>query len=534
MTHRQHAFDFQEDLYTHLMQSPPNQVLRYLHQTTLCHVILNHIRARWHQLDVNSRHVLSQIVAYDDYRLIARYLHAHDKKHQQTLTQFEALARAYETAQLGHIYYQLYVITALRFLPRVALTSVQPYNIIEALLTASPSDHIGVYYLDEDARESLNQLLHTVGRNLTSVIQQQVDIPGLNAVIRGGNVRMLYLPDGQAVISKQEDASRPSRFMTEIENYVLLRNKMASVGDHHSLVNANTEETINVTIGTLLALIHDGYSHTRYMLFKQSTGQTLEEILWSHAQNPEKQNSYLRHYRLILDWLFEYGILWGDMSPRNIIVTENDQVDMVTYTLIDFEKTTIQDNPINHQQRITFCRGQLIAEELINFCSLQQICDHFKPYYQPNTWNTEHKVPLPFTARDEICEMLSMAYPPMDIYNQMDKKLLAIRSPYQQNGMMYFTGHVGFKVEHYMTCAGLPDGLRYERRLNALFVRSKEQSCFRQLVAFFQRLAQHIEIMWLQHEFEAICRDGDARLVEIPHIAIHRLKKWIDIYDKRV
>src|SRR5205823_3124218 len=61
--------------------------------------------------------------------------------------------------------------------------------------------------------------------------------------------------------------------------------------------------------------------HKFYSLAYLQEGKTLEEILLCE-QDSMARSEYLKNARKILDFLYEKGIIWGDMAPRNTIVNQ--------------------------------------------------------------------------------------------------------------------------------------------------------------------------------------------------------------------
>ncbi|MFJ8159106.1 hypothetical protein [Streptomyces sp. NPDC094468] len=114
-------------------------------------------------------------------------------------------------------------------------------------------------------------------------------------------------------------------------------------------------------LAPLLATIRDGAAGHVYGVWQWVPGESAESLLLA----PGEHTPLLRDYRDLMDALLDRGILWRDLSPRNILVHGP------VHHLVDFEKTPIpgDDTPVPHGDRGAYCRGQIGVEELGVLCS---------------------------------------------------------------------------------------------------------------------------------------------------------------------
>lgn len=470
--------------------------------------------------------LLSILITSYDYRLVAEYLAALRGRDQRVLTLFQQFLAA--QAPAGQLRYQLAYAHFMRggtYPPDARVSFVQePYR-----LFAPIGEQLAIYLRDGRYRTPLVALIETVGAGFGRFVEQQADVPGFSAVVRQGLVRAWHLPDGTAVVSKRENPQKKGRFRTEQANYDVLLEKLG--WDGVILIDEATPgREIRLQIAPAFAVIADGYSGAHYALSAYVEGECLEDILLAEKDYTARRR-LLRDYRLLLDRLYDLGILWGDMSPRNILLHKSGDVE--TYTLIDFEKTRVLNEPISHARRIEHCRGQICVEELGVLCSLEEVLACFEGYFSPSTWDLESDIPLPFSPRPDIESVLRGRGIPavtLGTYNRLDWDFISVRTPYIDpiTGERRFPGRLGFKVEHYLSCAGDVDADDYDRKTTEVLIAARQHGCFNEVVALLASLTNKLESAFLKAEFTGIVEGGFSGQVVPPQEEIDQLIHTLD------
>lgn len=515
-----------------LLKDGANPALRYQKSRSRCselaHIIINHFKD---EIDILV-HIprVATLIRYYDYRLVAEYLFAWKNQKKNVLDVFNHLIDAANVVIANKQRYQL---AFTRLTDTAAILEKPTVSFTERLdnIFSSTSQQLLIYLRDERYKEPLMMLVEDVASAFGTFIEQQYDLPGLNAVVRQGLVRKWWLPNGTAVVSKRENVQKKDRFYRECINYDVLLQRF---GEHPVVIcnPANPAESINVQIAQPFAIIYDGYSGSRYALSAHVQGIPLEDVfLTEHIDTV--RDRHLVHYRLLLDMLYQHGILWGDMSPRNILMQQRGHE--VTYTLLDFEKTRIFDEPIPVAQRLEHCRGQICIEELGVLCSQEEVQSCFKGYFDPSEWDLESDAPLPFPPRPDIADILQgrgINAVSLGTFNTLDREIMGVRSPdYDPHTQVRrFPGHLGFKVEHYLSCAGSTDASDYDRKTTEVLIAAKQQGCFDDIVTLLDNMTTALESAYLKTEFMHILQGGFSGAITPPSQEINALKQILDVF----
>lgn len=473
---------------------------------------------------------LATLIMDYDYRLVAEYLVALKNHNELGVSKFHKMLSLKDPVSINKQRYQLTYDRFANTTPFLAHANLSFTSYIEDVFTCEAPKLI-IYLHDKRYQKPLTTLIDAVGTGLTKYIEQQYDVPGLNAVVRQGLVRTWHLPNGTAVISKCENQQKKTRFRKEQCNYVTLTKRL---GKRPIALSAPSpsEENISVQIAQPIAAIYDGYSGHRYALFVRAEGIPLEDILLIE-QDRLLRKRLLLHYRLILDKLYEKGVLWGDMSPRNILMEQQGQ--SVNYTLVDFEKTLILDEPISLEGRIEHCRGQICVEELGVLCPQEELLMCFAGYFNPSEWDLESEANLPFPPRPDIADVLQgrgIRDVKLGTYNTIDKDFISVRKPDIDplTKVRRFPGHLGFKVEHYLSCSGYLNAGDYDRKTTEVLITAKQQHCFDDVVAVFAYATNALESAFLKAEFMQLLRGGFSGNVIPPRKEIKHLVSLLDAF----
>lgn len=519
------------DIISKYLREGANSAFRYQQNPVLLRdlsmVIIQHFESEA-DLSAFIPHLKTLIVDHD-YRLVAEYLATRKNRSSAAAFVFQQI--------LSEKFYSInkyrYQIAYSRFLD----TNVFPekanvvftHKIGDAFLPNQ--GQLVIWLQDEEYKEPLTALIDAVGTMLGTFIEQQYDIPGLNAVVRQGLVRSWCLPNDTAVVSKRENLYKKGRFEKEQTNFKVLLERFGK-GPMALTDPENPKNKIVIQIAYPFAIIHDGYSGKRYALSPYKKGISLEEIFLTEKDNT-RRNYFLAHYRLLLDMLYDYGVLWGDMSPRNILVDQ--QKGVTVYTLMDFEKTLFLDQSVSRIHRIEHCRGQICIEEMGVLCLYEETLACFNGYFDPSEWDLNSASPLPFLPRPDIADILrgrGIVNVNLGAYNTIDRSILAVRVPYNDpcTKSLIFPGHIGFKVEHYLSCAGYSNAGDYDRKTTEILIAAKRQECFDNVVRLLLYLTNAIEIAFLKTEFMDILRGGFSGNIVPPHNEIANLINALDAF----
>lgn len=284
-----------------------------------------------------------------------------------------------------------------------------------------------------------------------------------------------------------------------------------------------------------IAVIKDIFSDTKFAIFKAAKGQALEEILIKEKDSLIRRR-HLMHYNLILEKMYNKGFLWGDISPRNMLLYEDKG--FTTYTLIDFEKSEIFKDSVPLNKRQEHWRGQMFIEELAVVCSLEELIENFGKYFNPFKWNTESSEKVNFKLRPDIVNLLAargVKTISLGEYNKLDKEILSVRLPYlSPTGQRLFPGHIGFKVEHYLSCAGNNNASDYDRKNTEVLLAAKRYGCFHQVVSLLFSKINLLEEHLLYLEFMSILDKGFPDYSSTSPWEIRELIKTLDeFYERR-
>jgi hypothetical protein len=478
--------------------------------------------------------LIRSLILKFDYRLVAEYVIAWERRDTTSLSHFQEMVNSEDDIYVKRLRYQLSLIRFGKDLAASRRATVSFADQLDDVFSLS-GPQLVVYLCDEQYRAPLINLVDEVGDSFGRYIEQQYDLPGANAVVRQGVVRMWHLPDGKPVVSKRENPRKRERFRREQVIYDAL---LRRIGKQPVILpnSANPCDSITAEVAWPFAVICDGYSGRHYALFPHIEGVSLEDTLLSE-QDTGARARLLEHYRSLTDALFDHGVLWGDMSPRNVLMARTDR--KITLTLLDFEKSEVLDAPISLDRRIVHCRGQICVEELGVLCLPHEVEQCFKGYFDPSSWDLESQVALPFPPRPEIADILKgrgIVGVTLGEYNRIDNAIINVRKP-DNNPVTKerrYPGHLGFKVEQYLSCAGRPDAGDYDRKTTEVLITAQEQGCFDGIVQLLSELTDALEIAFLRAEFLGMLHGRFSSNIVAPQDEIDKLTSALDLfYDAR-
>ncbi|MEU9281496.1 hypothetical protein [Streptomyces sp. NPDC048341] len=389
---------------------------------------------------------------------------------------------------------------------------------LEQVLTAA-DNRTRAYVPDPGHRDMISALLDDFGTGFSDFVESQHEVPGPNARLRQGIVKSWRLPDGTRVISKRANPAKPGRFAQEQFAYRAIASRLAS--------GITFGRDRHLRLAPLLATIRDGASGHVYAIWQWAPGETAESMLLA----PGEHTSLLRDYRDLMDALLDRGILWGDLSPRNVLVHGR------VHCLVDFEKTQVPgEAPVSHGDRGAYCRGQTGVEELGVLCPEAQVRACLHGYLDPDTWDFNAPGPVPFPPRPEVTAVLAgrgITDPDLGTYNRTDRQIWQVRSPDRDptTGQPRYPGLVNFRVEHYLSCAGRTDADDYDRKTTEILIAGRRHGCFDDALGAVTDAVDEAERQFVVAEVAELLAGNDTGPVTAPHAAIRALVDRIDVLD---
>lgn len=386
------------------------------------------------------------------------------------------------------------------------------------VLTAA-DDRTRAYVPDPGHRDMIGALLHDFGTGFSHFVESQHEVPGPNARLRQGIVKSWRLPDGTRVISKRANPAKPGRFAQEQVAYRAIASRLAGP--------VTFGRGRRLQLAPLLATIRDGASGHVYAVWQWVPGETVESMLLAAGEH----TSLLRDYRDLVDALLDRGILWGDLSPRNVLVHEG------RHYLVDFEKTQVPgEAPVSHGDRGAYCRGQIGVEELGVLCPEDAVRTCLHGYLDPDTWDVNAPGPVPFPPRPEVTAVLAgrgVTDPDLGTYNRTDRQIWQVRSPDLDpvTGQPRYPGLVNFRVEHYLSCAGRTDADDYDRKTTEILIAGRRHGCFDDALGAVADAVDEAERQFVVAEVAGLLAGNDTGPVTAPHAAIRALVDRIDVLD---
>ncbi|MBC6445047.1 MAG: hypothetical protein GDA50_06390 [Alphaproteobacteria bacterium GM202ARS2] len=469
-----------------LMQNPSAGLRICAQPNLLARLIATQICKAWPAR--TSWEALSRL-APDDYRKLAIYLHKAGKPLEQCFPKPDSLP-----IENGWVEAE-----SLDALDRTATTTV--------------------YFVNPGHHTEVAAFLGTVNGHPARFVECQLDVPGRNAAFRDGVVKAWMLPFGTSVVSKRDNPRKPGRLLAEINaiSSVLTRFGQTLEG----CVSLGAEPSSGTfTMNLPIAVIRDAPTSYTYALWSTKQGETLEELLLTNDLCGARRNSLLKQYRRCLDVLFDHGVVWRDMSPRNIIVEAGlDGGDV--FHLVDFEKTELHESPLSLDERTSACRMQFCVEELGVICERSELLQTFDGLFDPQSWDFESTAALGTPPRAELADLLNARHvgTPISVgsLNMLDKEVYEIRRPRRKpNGDLIRPGLLGFRTEHYLSLMPEIDATDYDRKVTEILLTAERAGrLFAVFDALWVQLAQ-LETMVLAREFEAILRDGNSQRLDYP------------------
>lgn len=470
--------------------------------------------------DESTATVRQLVTATGDVRLAGEYLRAAAAGESAVVALLEQVAREPDEVERGRLRYEA---GRLMF----GVPAGQDAVVVGDLEAVLRGPEVTLCPEDDAARSLLETMLAELGSGLREFVESQDEVPGPNARVRQGVVKSWHLPDGMRVASKRRNPHKPERFALEQENWLAVA---ALVGGEDGSRLGNPSRPRRVAVVPRLGIVRDRATGEVYAISRWVRGTSLEQQLHELSDGPRRRG-LLADYRALLDFLLDRGVLWGDMSPRNVLV---DDADVPTYWLIDFEKTAVVDAPVPFPQRVEFCRGQIAVEELGVLCPRAELEGVLSGYFDPALWDVRSTAPLHFPPRPEVAASLrarSVLHPTQGEYDTVDLEILDVRSPDSDpvTGGRRLVGLVGFRIEHYLSCAGVETASDYDARTTEVLIAARRADCFDTVWVLLDEAAGHLEREFAVSEFLTVVRrTGPWTPTMVPSASVRALMLAID------
>lgn len=356
-----------------------------------------------------------------------------------------------------------------------------------------------------------------------------LDVPGPNARVRGRSVTRWWLPDGTQVCTKRGIGSRRQRVLDEQAIRAQVRDRLRDAAGG-AMPGAWTIDVVED-----VALLVEG--ETTYGLTRWVDGPTMEALLLDPELTEGHRRELLAAFHRLLGLLFDLGVLWGDMCPRNILVPAG--VTGHRLVLLDFEKTTLLASPVGPAGRRDWCRGQVAIEELAVLVSAAELRGCLREWFDPDSWDATRSGRPAWPLRPDLRNLLSgrrIQDPDAGTCNRLDREVLQVRLPYRdRDGGWVRPGQLGFCVQHYMSVAGWDSGEEHERVTTEVLLAGQRHGYFEEVVQLLRAVLDDVECAALRDEFDQLAghdrAPGERCLqAELERLcsALHRLQAAAD------
>ena len=521
-----------------MLEEGANGVLRYQRSAALVVYLAQRIEEALTDVKVPTMalRAVHALITQFDYRLVGDYLRVLRSDDAPAINNFTQLITTNSPAERNRL---LYEIARTRFTQTVSLGDGRSVVLVPQLEDVfSRTGHgLFVYRNDHSMQSQLNSMIRDIDGRLGDFIEQQYDLPGLNNVVRFGVVKSWFLPGGTTVVSKRENVDKPGRFQIEQFNYEAVLSRMGRRSEGRVCLARTAEgDSVWLMVVRPFAIISDGYSGRRYALSVWDSGASLEDLLMDQHESVMRP-VYLTHYRQLLDALYDRGILWGDISPRNVVVRREGR-DLV-YHILDFEKTLVLDGPATTAQRITHCQEQNCVEELANVCTQSEVEECFKGYYAFEGRDPESDAALSFVPRPKLGDILrgrGLHQTTLGTYNQVDLEVTSVRVPDTDpaTGQRRFPAHLNHKIENYLRGMKYKDFVDHDRKTTEVLIAAKHQGCYYEVINVLSKATDRVEIALLKAEFDGLLEDPPTYCVMPPRHVTDELVHTIDrLYQSR-
>ena len=121
-------------------------------------------------------------------------------------------------------------------------------------------------------------------------------------------------------------------------------------------------------------------------------------------------------------------------------------------------------------------------------------------------------------------------------FNGADREFLGVRLPAVDpvTGRWRYPGQLGFRVEHYLSCAGDPEADEYDRMTTEILIAGRRHGCFDAVVGALTTVLDAVEREFVVAEFDQLLSGRDSPVIAPPKREIDALVTGIRrLYDAR-
>jgi serine/threonine protein kinase len=344
---------------------------------------------------------------------------------------------------------------------------------------------------------SLEDVFLLAGGSSEGWFRRLLDLRGTNSLVRQGLVKTTVLmPCGEIVVKKNNPA-KLLRFQNEQASIIELKAR-TGLSDTYKNILVN-HPTVYVGMLRYLAVASSSDQEHYYSVSEKIHAQTLEDHLLT-IDDIETRKILLMDVRSILEWLYERGVVWGDMAPRNILLDIQDECR--TYTLLDFEKTTFTAGPVCFSDRVQHLRGPVCIEEFGAVCSLEEVEFCFHPYFVPHSWDTTSISNIGCAnPKWEYLQILEKRGESLSSgnYNRLELEIMSIRFPYWdlRAKQRVYPLHIGYRIDHYF-------GRECDSLTTQTLMIARQLGGFENIVNFLNNALNELDKSLLLDEFHSI------------------------------
>jgi hypothetical protein len=289
------------------------------------------------------------------------------------------------------------------------------------------------------------------------------------------------------LISKKTDFNKGLREIIRMKriNTILLKSE-------------NSNKNFEIKIVPLFALFKR--EHDCYLITKYIQGKTFDDIL----RMKRNKKTIIRQLKEIKNLLFNMGIGWKDLAPRNIISCSTDDYNIPTYYLCDFERDSIiKEEGITERDKAYI--EEHAFEEFVDLLSQKEL-DFLFPSINKNSLNSEQDIDLTEIESNRIKTLLKNKNLLFTIGNNVCTKkkyidfirrdLWLCAKPLQIQkkiiSTLYITDLLTDKID-----------ITYRIHLIELLLRSKSSKNYKHLISLLDTFAKIYITLLLQDEYES-------------------------------
>lgn len=373
---------------------------------------------------------------------------------------------------------------------RVADRRVRVLNSAEDVLRDEDAT-VSIWASEPAMGTMLRDLVGALRGPLGTFVERFPDVGGANALVNGGRVKDVAFPVGCRTVWKGVNPSKEGRFANEVVAAALIAARLGN----GSPVRLPTSNESWVSVVSATALVRDGRTGELFAVMPYVRGRSMDTLL-AEDRSVDRRRRLLQDSRAILDVLFELGVLWHDMSPRNILVEQRG--DAWTYLLLDFEKSTVSaPEPVDPEVREWFARGQIGIEEYGVLCTEEEVGDLLRADDDRSAWSIDETQPPRYPVRPDLEALLASrgwADASAGACNALDLAIINVRRPrLRGDGTWWYPGQIGFRQQHYLACLGDEHADEYDTRLTELFLLSNITGEFESVATGAEARSFHLE-----------------------------------------